>query len=128
MSQLNVDSIKDRTGANQPDIVGAAKAFVNFDGTGNVTIRNGFNVSSITDNGTGNYTVNFTNAMPDADYVVSLAEVGNTIVPSTSTNPSFIDVASYSASNLTVRTFKFLGSGNDTIVEDIASVFVTIHK
>ena len=74
MSQLNVDSIKDRTGANQPDIVGAAKAFVNFDGTGTVAIRNGFNVSSITDNGIGNYNVNFTDAMPDASYstVVSL--------------------------------------------------------
>jgi hypothetical protein len=71
MSQLNVDSIKDRTGANQPDIVGAAKAFVNFNGTGTVTIRNGFNVSSITDNGTANYTVNFTNAMVDDNYTAT---------------------------------------------------------
>ena len=71
MSQLNVDSIKDRTGTDQPDIVGVAKAFVNFDGTGTVTIRNGFNVSSITDNGTGNYTVNFTNAMVDDNYTAT---------------------------------------------------------
>jgi hypothetical protein len=46
------------------------KAWVNFDGTGTVAIRASYNVSSITDNGTGDYTVNFTTAMVDANYVV----------------------------------------------------------
>lgn len=50
-----------------------AKAWVNFNGTGTVAIRGSQNVSSITDNGTGDYTVNFTNNMPDANYSVSLA-------------------------------------------------------
>ncbi len=45
-----------------------AKAWVNFNGTGTVAIRDSFNVSSITDNGVGDYTVNFTNAMDDANY------------------------------------------------------------
>ena len=49
----------------------AARAWVNFNGEGTVAIRASGNVSSITDNGTGNYTVNFTNAMPDANYSVS---------------------------------------------------------
>jgi hypothetical protein len=44
------------------------RAWVNFDGTGTVAIRASGNVSSITDNGTGNYTVNFTTAMPDENY------------------------------------------------------------
>ena len=44
------------------------KAFVNFNGTGTVAIRASGNVSSITDNGVGNYTVNFTNAMVDVNY------------------------------------------------------------
>jgi hypothetical protein len=44
------------------------RAWVNFNGTGTVAIRASFNVSSITDNGTGDYTVNFTNAMPDSSY------------------------------------------------------------
>lgn len=44
------------------------KAWVNFNGTGTVAIRAAYNVSSITDNGTGNYTVNFTTAMPDGNY------------------------------------------------------------
>lgn len=46
----------------------AARAWVNFNGTGTVAIRGSGNVSSITDNGVGNYTVNFTTAMPDANY------------------------------------------------------------
>jgi|APGre2960657423_1045063.scaffolds.fasta_scaffold291376_1 hypothetical protein len=47
------------------------RAWVNFNGTGTVAIRASFNVSSITDNGTGDYTVNFTNAMPDGNYAVA---------------------------------------------------------
>lgn len=46
----------------------ACRAWVNFNGTGTVAIRTSGNVSSITDNGTGNYTVNFTTAMPDTNY------------------------------------------------------------
>jgi hypothetical protein len=44
------------------------KAFVNFNGTGTVAIRASYNVSSITDNGTGDYTVNFTSALVDANF------------------------------------------------------------
>jgi hypothetical protein len=44
------------------------RAWCNFNGTGTVAIRASGNVSSITDNGTGDYTVNFTTAMPDANY------------------------------------------------------------
>jgi hypothetical protein len=44
---------------------------VNFNGTGTVAIRASGNVSSITDNGTGDYTVNFTTNMPDANYAVA---------------------------------------------------------
>jgi len=47
------------------------KAWVNFNGDGTVAIRDNFNVSSITDNGTGDYTVTFTTAMASADYCVT---------------------------------------------------------
>jgi len=47
------------------------RAWVNFNGTGTVAIRASGNVSSITDNGTGDYTVNFTTAMPDANYNIN---------------------------------------------------------
>jgi hypothetical protein len=59
--------------AQVPTISGTApiymcRAWVNFNGTGTVAIRASGNVSSITDNGVGDYTVNFTTAMPDANY------------------------------------------------------------
>jgi hypothetical protein len=57
--------------ATQNGMTGVAKAWVNFNGTGTVAIRNSFNVSSITDNGTGDYTVNFTTVMPNANYAVA---------------------------------------------------------
>jgi len=52
-------------------IQGSAKAWVNFNGTGTVAIRASYNVSSITDNGTGDYTVNFTNALADINFDVN---------------------------------------------------------
>lgn len=69
---------------------GSAKAWVNFNGTGTVAIRAAFNVSSITDNGTGDYTVNFTTAMPDANYsyAFGVGDSGNTTRPLAEANTS----------------------------------------
>ena len=55
------------------------KAWVNFDGTGTVSIRESFNVSSITDNGTGDYTVNFSSPLASADYAILATTSGNTL-------------------------------------------------
>ena len=70
MSTLRVNTLQNAAGTGQPAMSGAAKAWVNFNGTGTVAIRAAFNVTSITDNGTGDYTVNFTNALEDANYSV----------------------------------------------------------
>ena len=48
----------------------ACKAWVNFNGIGTVAIRGSHNVSSITDNGTGDYTINFTTAMPNTNFAI----------------------------------------------------------
>lgn len=50
---------------------GAAKVWVNFNGLGTVVIRESYNVSSITDNGIGDYTVSFDTAMPDVNYCMT---------------------------------------------------------
>ena len=76
MSTLKVTNIQDTAGGNSSTseeiYSGRAKAWVNFNGVGTVAIRADFNVSSITDNGgNGDYTVNFTTAMPDANYCVT---------------------------------------------------------
>jgi len=64
MSTLKVDTLQTTGGAG----LYPAKAWVNFDGTGTVAIRDDGNVSSITDNGTGDYTLNFDNALSSSNY------------------------------------------------------------
>jgi|TARA_Y100000033_G_scaffold41419_1_gene41868 hypothetical protein len=69
MSTLKVNNITDTSGGSSNlEVPGSAKVWVNFNGTGTVAIRDDLNVSSITDHGTGDYTVNFTNAMSNANY------------------------------------------------------------
>jgi len=63
------------------------RAWVNFNGTSTVAIRASGNVTSITDNGTGDYTMNFTTAMPDANYCVC-GTTGTTFKGVTFTAPS----------------------------------------
>ena len=71
-SELRVDTLKDASGANSVGLSyvanGSAKCWCNFNGTGTVALRDSLNVGSITDNGTGNYTINFTNNMANANY------------------------------------------------------------
>ena len=54
------------------------RAWVNFNGTGTVAIRGSGNVGSITDEGTGDYRINFTNAMPDNNYGVAPCSYAST--------------------------------------------------
>jgi hypothetical protein len=63
----------------------ACRAWVNFNGTGTVAIRASGNVTSITDNGTGVYTVNFTTSMPDANYTIHGTVNGNSRIMSINT-------------------------------------------
>ena len=75
MSTINLATLQSNT-ALPPTIQNSSaveigtfcRAWVNFNGTGTVAIRASFNVSSITDSGVGIYTVNFTTALPDANY------------------------------------------------------------
>ena len=80
MSELKVTTLSNQSGVTVPVdtvISGTAKAWVNFNGTGTVAIRMAFNVSTITDNGPGDYTVNFTTAMVDANYSANVtADIG----------------------------------------------------
>lgn len=75
MSTIKCTTIQNLSGVE----VYTAKAWVNFNGTGTVAIRASGNVSSITDNGTGDYTVNFTSAMSDANYSASLTAGSTTL-------------------------------------------------
>lgn len=68
ITPINTASVLSTFNATGSAPVYACRAWVNFNGTGTVAIRASGNVTSITDNGSGDYTVNFTTAMPDANY------------------------------------------------------------
>lgn len=75
MSTIKADTLSNLAGTQSVPVAtvaqGSAKAWVNFNGTGTVAIRASFNVTSITDNGTGDYTLNFTTAFADTNYALA---------------------------------------------------------
>ena len=75
MSEIRANTVSDAAGTGPATLTGqyAAKAWVSFNGTGTVAIRESGNVSSITDEGTGRYGVNFATAMSDANYCVHVS-------------------------------------------------------
>lgn len=126
MSTLRVDTIQDRVGTGQPEIDGVAKAWVNFNGTGTVAIRASFNVTSITDNGTGDYTVNFTTAMSDANYAVT----GNAAIGNFGSSINIVDFYSPNASSIRFQTRYHNGSseGGSGTVYDYPYNFITVFR
>ena len=74
MSTLKVDNLLNAAGNESPiSVPGAAKAWVNFKGDGTVSIRDSFNISTLTDNGTGDYTITLTNALGNSNYCIQVS-------------------------------------------------------
>ena len=127
MSQLSVTTIKSLTASTPPVIQDSAgtqigtfcRAWVNFNGTGTVAIRAAFNVSSVTDNGVGDYTVNFSTAMSDANYSAVFGDMGNVSVAMS----PFVGAANYAtrvlAASLRVVSFN-TGAAQDSIAMNVA--------
>lgn len=101
-----------------------ARAWVNFNGTGVVAIRASGNVSSITDNGTGNYTVNFTTALTDANYCSVLTTSADAVAA------SYLYEANSGAnrSNATTTTLSIQVVNNSAAAADRASISVAIFR
>jgi len=115
MSTLKVNNLQDINGANNstPEQVaqGRAKAWIRFNGTGTVSISSAygsFNISSITDNGTGNYLCSFTNNMPNINYV-AMANAGRFAFSGTAAND-------YTVSAFKVRLANVNGDAEDRSV------------
>jgi len=105
-----------------------AKAWVNFDGTtnvgGNCTIRDDFNVSTVADNGTGDYTVNFTTAMNNANYCV--ASTGKFIENAGASSVLGVSIANF-ASNPAAGSVRVVsGYANNGTQFDFVTVCVSI--
>jgi hypothetical protein len=98
------------------------RAWVNFNGTGTVAIRGSGNVSSITDNGTGDYTVNFTNAMPDANYGITLGSG-----PASGVSPNFYSIYNGTTpltTSIRVQSQNYLAA----VFLDVPYFCVSIHR
>jgi hypothetical protein len=91
------------------------RAWVNFNGTGTVAIRASGNVSSITDNGTGNYTVNFTTAMPDVNYCAV-------------TDCGALTSGGTMAGNIATGSFRMLTMNGSFANEDRSIVFASVFR
>ena len=101
------------------------RAWVNFNGTGTVAIRASGNVSSITDNGTGDYTVNFTNAMPNVNYATNVNAVRNNTAD-TNMDAAFNKNDTYSSSAVRFRTV--VASVDTRTAEDAFQAFVSVFR
>ena len=106
----------------------ACRAWVNFNGSGTVAIRASGNVSSITDNGVGDYTVNFATAMPDVNYATMLTGAGSTasdyplVSVLTGGNPATNSPTLYSTTQVRIRlgTSSATFANNDTTYYGVA--------
>ena len=115
MSTLEVSNLNDGTKTVATTFVtnGSAKGYVHFNGgavSGSVSIYESFNKSSITDNGTADYTVTATNAMNTTQYIVTASANANV--------SGFGGLRSSSATaSLTSTTEQYYGSTNGNFVE-----------
>jgi hypothetical protein len=100
------------------------RAWVNFNGTGTPAIRASGNVSSITDNGTGLYTVNFTTAMPDTSYTT----VGSSIGSTTSSDGMILTGTAGGAAPTTSAVQVRMAYAPNNTVTDITFVNVAVFR
>ena len=105
------------------------RAWVQFQGSGSVTVDSSGNVSSITDNGTGNYTLNFTNSFPDVNYAVNFGVCSGAIGFNASFVGYVISSTQYGApSNKTVSVCQ-IGFGDYTSTpRDFSELYVAIFR
>jgi hypothetical protein len=111
------DALRAVTPARQQFHPSAAKAWVNFNGTGTLAVRASYNVSSVTDNGLGDYTINFTVAFSSADY----GYTGNAAVSTGAGGFVFAPFgASPTASAFRILTSNFAGATSDVAFVSMA--------
>jgi hypothetical protein len=124
---LTISTLSDGTSSTSATnlVKAPCVAWVAFTGTGTVAIRASYNVSSITDNGTGYYTVNMTNAMPDINYCITGSAAttgGGAMICQTNSNP-----ATYQPLAPTTTAFTVL-TGNSSIPIDSTYINVAVFR
>jgi len=115
-SILRVNTLTDASSGNSTAMStinqGTAKCWVNFNGTGTIAARDSFNVGSLTDNGTGDYSVNYSNAMANDDFSM----VGTSCFTSNDTWVQNAKEQTTSLADVHVTTGGSLGDASDISV------------
>jgi hypothetical protein len=123
MSTLKTNTLSNVAGtastAIENAINGSAKAWVNFNGTGTVAILGQYNVSSITDLGTGSYRVNFTNAMANSNYGVVIGFRQNETV---------VGYQPASATTTSIDVYSRVGTASQGTLTDSEAISVAIFR
>lgn len=136
MSTLKTGTIENNTGTGAPlfknnagtEIGQLVKAWVNFDGSGTVAIRDDFNVASLTDNGTGDYTLTFDTALANNDYAL----VTNQRLDTSGGAPNILHTGNEHDDNTTTSAKIVCGTGNQNAAGtsgsagDVSSIHVVI--
>ncbi len=121
MSTLKADTIVASDGTSPVALTkqSAAKVWINFNGTGTIAIRDDFGASTILDNTTGDYTVNFTNAMVDANYSIAIAHQYSTTNADSGISPQ-VNGGSTSMTTTAVRvSMMYNGEKFDCVVGSV---------
>jgi hypothetical protein len=122
MSTIRCDNFGPSAGGTTYSARGIAKAWVNFNGTGTIAARDSENVSSLTDNGTGDYTVNFSSVFGAADYAATLAPCRD-VANDTNMQAGVLGQTGYATSSVRLQTRVASSSG----LEDAFAVNAATH-
>lgn len=116
---LTIGTLSDGTNsASATDAIkGSARAWVNFNGVTTATIRASYNVSSVTRNGTGDYTVNFTNALADANYSAAISCKTDGVTDIIAQVPG---TGAKTTSSLRIQSVNAAGTLRDSQTNDVA--------
>ena len=136
MSTLKTGTVQNNTGTGAPlfknnagtEIGQLAKAWINFNGSGTVETRDDFNIASLTDNGTGDYTITFDTALANNDYAL----VTNQRLDTSGGAPNIVHTGNEHDDNTTTSAKIVCGTGNQNAAGtsgstgDVSSIHVVI--
>jgi len=128
--QLTIDTLRAGSGvlATQNGMTGIAKAWLDYNGTTG-TLNNSFNISSVTKNSAGYYTVNFTTAMPNANYAMAGMANGYSSAASSGIVINITGNSSYTGAALLKTTTQVsISSGNATFNTDSGDICVAFFS
>ena len=128
MSELRADTITASDGTSPVTLTkqSAAKAWVNLNGTSTIAIRGSTGVASIFDNGTGDYTITFSNAMTDTNYAPTAASDTNNSFGVQTTN-MFVSATSNSTVAPTTTAYRVSTRESTGAARDETYVLTSAH-